>query len=249
MVSAGTGSPDPAAALQHLAASTSSLLRALDGLTDDQVRAASALPGWTRGHVLTHLSRNADGMGNLVTWAVSGVRTPMYPSAEARNADIEAGAGRPARELVADVAGSADRLAGALTALVAAGPEALARSVVFGTAQGPGRPAHRIASHRRREVEVHRADLDLDYRPQDWPADFVRQTLDDVSGHPRGVAEAGIAALVSDDGTRWPLATRAGTTTELIGSPSSLAAWLLGRTPPAALSTSDASPVPPPPPF
>jgi len=30
------------------------LHRALDGLTDEQVRAPSPLPGWTRGHVLAH---------------------------------------------------------------------------------------------------------------------------------------------------------------------------------------------------
>lgn len=249
MVIAGDGSTDPAADLKRLAASTDALLGALDTLTDAQVRIPSTLPGWTRGHVLTHIARNADAMGNLVTWAVSGVRTPMYPSAEARNADIEAGADRPAADIVADVAGSADRLAAALTALAAAGPEATARTVVFGTAQGPGRPASRIAPHRRREVEVHRADLGLGYRPEDWPEDFVRETLDDLSRHPRRAAEAGIAALVTDDGVRWPLADGADRTIELIGPASSLAAWLLGRPAPVSLSTSDGSPVPPPPPF
>ena len=33
-------------------------------LTDDGARGPSRLPGWTRGHVLTHLGRNADGNRN-----------------------------------------------------------------------------------------------------------------------------------------------------------------------------------------
>src|ERR671930_1390843 len=68
-------------------------------LTDAQARAPSGLPGWSRGHVLTHLARNADALVNLLTWARTGVETPMYASGEQRNADIEAGAGRSAEEL------------------------------------------------------------------------------------------------------------------------------------------------------
>ncbi|MFM8776484.1 MAG: maleylpyruvate isomerase N-terminal domain-containing protein, partial [Actinomycetota bacterium] len=36
------------------------LLTALGSLTDDQCREDSLLPNWSRGHVLTHLARNAD---------------------------------------------------------------------------------------------------------------------------------------------------------------------------------------------
>jgi maleylpyruvate isomerase len=34
--------------------------------------APSALPGWSRAHVLTHVARNADAMINLLTWARTG---------------------------------------------------------------------------------------------------------------------------------------------------------------------------------
>ena len=44
----------------------------------------SLLPGWSRGHVLTHLARNADGAVNLLTWARTGVETPQYVSQEQR---------------------------------------------------------------------------------------------------------------------------------------------------------------------
>ena len=44
--------------------STAALVTALqDGSwSDADVRAPSLLPGWSRGHVLTHIARNADGI-------------------------------------------------------------------------------------------------------------------------------------------------------------------------------------------
>src|SRR5919197_4025618 len=79
------------------------------GLTDGDARAASRLAGWSRGHVLTHLARNADALVNLLTWARTGVERPMYVSSDQRDADIEAGAGRTADELRADLRESAQR--------------------------------------------------------------------------------------------------------------------------------------------
>ena len=45
---------------------------------DDAFAAPSALPGWSRAHVLTHVARNADAMINLLTWARTGV--PHLPT-------------------------------------------------------------------------------------------------------------------------------------------------------------------------
>ena len=97
--------------LDRLAAATGRLLATASALSDAQAREPSLLPGWTRGHVLCHIARNADGMVNLLNWARTGTETPMYASAESRTADIEAGAGRHAAELTADVRESAARFA------------------------------------------------------------------------------------------------------------------------------------------
>ena len=80
--------------LDRLAAATGRLLASASTLSDAQAREPSLLPGWSRGHVLTHIARNADGMVNLLRWARTGTQTPMYASAQSRAADIEAGAGR-----------------------------------------------------------------------------------------------------------------------------------------------------------
>lgn len=54
--------------------------------------APSLIDGWTLGHVVTHLSRNADGLRNVLEGAEHGEQRPMYTSREERDAEIEAGA-------------------------------------------------------------------------------------------------------------------------------------------------------------
>ena len=128
----------------------------------------SLLPGWTRGHVLTHVARNADGLGNLLRWARTGAETPMYASREARRADIEAGAGRSAADLAADVQATAIGFAAEAASLP---DEAWAAQVRALT--GPPIPARSVLDWRLREVEIHHVDLAAGYRPGDWPAEFV----------------------------------------------------------------------------
>src|SRR5437870_12625963 len=88
--------------LDRLAAATDRVLATATALSDAQAREPSLLPGWTRGHVLTHIARNSGGMVNLLRWARTGTEAPMYASAESRGADIEAGAGRAAADLAAE---------------------------------------------------------------------------------------------------------------------------------------------------
>ena len=63
--------------LDRLAAATDRVLATATGMNEAQVREPSLLPGWTRGHVLCHLARNADGM---VTWP-PGTRCQSCPRA------------------------------------------------------------------------------------------------------------------------------------------------------------------------
>src|SRR5579875_4123016 len=94
----------PEAATALCVAAHARLLATARRLTDDQARAPSRLPGWTVGHVLTHLARNADGHTLRLEGALRGEEVPRYPGGQAqRNGDIESGAGRPAAEIVEDL--------------------------------------------------------------------------------------------------------------------------------------------------
>jgi len=137
--------------LDRLAAASERLLATATALSDAQAREPSLLPGWTRGHVLTHIARNADGMVNLLSWARTGTETPMYASAESRNADIEAGAGRRAADLAADLRESAARFAAAAAVMPGDAWAARVRAL-----RGPGFPALGVLDRRLSEVEIHR---------------------------------------------------------------------------------------------
>lgn len=144
--------------------STSLLLGAADRVTDEQLAQPSALPGWTRAHVLAHVHYNAEALRRLVHWARTGQRTPMYDSAEHRNAEIAEGACIPPERLRRLVQESAAALAADCDAL----PTACWRNEVV-TAQGRSVAAAEIIWMRTREAAVHAIDLDIGASFTDLP--------------------------------------------------------------------------------
>ena len=210
--------------LGPLEASTQSLRRTIAALRDDQVGEPSLLPGWTRGHVLNHIARNAEGMLNLVAWARTGVPTPMYESRAARDAAVEAGAHRSAAALRADVEETAERLAAGFAEL---DDEQWDAVVGIGKDNRPV-PMWDVPSHRRQEVEIHHVDLDLDYTLAHLPMDFVldqlRRVAEDLS------KQGGIPGFVlvgNDNEGFWTVGAGG---QEITGTPPSLLGWALGRT-------------------
>ncbi len=239
---------------------SSRLLRTAAGLSDQQASEQSALPGWSRGHVLTHIARNADGLRNLLIWAGTGVVTPQYPSLQARAEQIEAGAGRPAAELAADVAESA----GAFTAQARELPDDAWQTEVRGS-RGQPHPAWFTLHRRLSEVEIHHCDLAAGYQPANWPAWFVAEQLYRVTGE-FASNPATPAVLLTDAGTGRQYLLRAavesGREADAPGgsgqAPPELAvtgpgylllAWLLGRHDGAGLAADPAVPLPAIPPF
>ena len=212
--------------LDRLAAATDRVLATALALSDAQVREPSALPGWTRGHVLTHIARNADGLGNLLRWARTGTETPMYASAEARAADIEAGAGRPAAELATDVRESAAAFAAEAAEVPGDGWATMVRMLY-----GPPFPALVVLGRRLSEVEIHHVDLAAEYSPADWPADFVADVLPRVADSFTGRDDAP-RCVVWPEGAKdsFRIGPEQGTAPVIInGQPADLLAWLIGR--------------------
>ena len=157
----------------RLAQATDQLLRTTGRLAEGDQTESSLCPGWTRGHVLTHLARNAEGMARLVRAAVDGTGEAMYPSVAQRGVDIEAGAGRPLAELVADVAATAETLAGELARLTP-------RHDLIEVPRTPGGLTFRageLGFRRLREVVYHHVDLDAGFRFADLSPDLVELFL------------------------------------------------------------------------
>lgn len=212
---------------------------ALDG--DAAVAAPSLLPGWTRGHVLTHVARNADGLVNLLTWARTGVVTPQYESLQRRASDIQEGAGRPYEEQLADLREAAARFATAVEKMPAE-----AWAVRLDLPGGPQLAAH-VVWRRLREVEVHHVDLAAGYATADWPEAFSHRLLHEVVA---GLRERpGVPALVlHPDGLGHELRLGGADGAPTVAGPAhALAGWLSGRTDGAGLTVSPPGPLPVPP--
>ncbi len=201
---------------------------ALAELDEEAFSAPTGLPGWTRAHLLAHLAANAEAVGNLVHWAATGERTPMYSSPDQRNADIEAGTRRSGRDLAEWFAGSAARLDAAMDDLTEPQWEA---EVV--TAQGRTVPASETPWMRAREVMVHAVDLGAGVAFDDLPTDFLAALCDDIAGKrsaAAGTPAAGPALSVEapDAGARWDIAGT-GDPVLVTGALADVSSYLSGR--------------------
>jgi maleylpyruvate isomerase len=151
------GSFRPDAWIDGCLAAQARLAALIDRLSDDDVRRPSLLEGWTVGHVLTHLARNADSHTRIVQAAQRGELVPQYAGGpEQRARDIEAGWRRPAADI-------ADDVKAAQRGLEAAWASTDAETWATGCGlrrQGPTTLAD-LVFYRWQEVEVHLADLGL----------------------------------------------------------------------------------------
>jgi maleylpyruvate isomerase len=164
---------DLTALLAEVTDATAQLIGSAERLDDQAVREPCALPGWTRGHLLTHLARNADGLRNLLAWAATGERREMYPDRAKKDADIEAGSTRSAAQLAADLRESSQRFAEDAARLT---PQQWAAPVERRV--GGPQPAVRIPWWRLEEVLIHHVDLDTGFSPAHWPAEFTGPALE-----------------------------------------------------------------------
>jgi maleylpyruvate isomerase len=214
-------------------------------ITDQQAGEPSALPGWSRGHVLTHLARNADGLRNLLIWARTGVVTPQYPSAQVRDEEIEAGAGRPARELVVDFADSVTAFSDEAARLRSTDWAAEVQGM-----RGAAHPAWYTLWRRLSELEIHHVDLDAGYRTVDWPADFARECLQQATASFSGADSPAAALRAADDGSEYRIGPPEQEHSITVTGPSrALLAWLLGRGDGSSLTATPAGPLPSVPPW
>ncbi|MFI0943393.1 maleylpyruvate isomerase family mycothiol-dependent enzyme [Streptomyces sp. NPDC021020] len=207
--------------LQEAFAAGLARLRGLTGeLTDEALRAPSALPGWTRGHVLTHIEGVGQALARQARYALRGRTIEVYDGGRpARDAAIEAGHGRPAARLTAALADALDE---AEASWAAVGPGDWGRPVAYrdGTLRTVG-----LAWWR--ELEIHTVDALLGAGPSGWSPQLCTHLLDFLSVRaPGGV---GLTVTAVDTGEVWTYGRGAPIAVE--GRLTDLAAWFAGRRP------------------
>ena len=204
---------------------TDRLLTAAAKLDNASVAEPSRLPGWTRGHVLAHLARNADALVNVLGGH------PMYASGETRDAYIERDGPRSLDVQLTDLRESAARFQAAGTV-----PGDWSRTVEL--RNGVTDSASRIPFRRWVEVELHHVDLGIGYELEDLPEEFTEREIgflaDRFSEHP------GVPPTRLTDGTRaWNTGRKADAPEITVTGPApDLLGWLAGRRDRSGLSVS-----------
>ncbi|MGA5327918.1 maleylpyruvate isomerase family mycothiol-dependent enzyme [Streptomyces griseoincarnatus] len=195
------------------------LERLVAGLSDQQVAEASALPGWSRGHVLAHLTDNARMFARLARHALRGELVAGYDGGvDERNAIIEATAGRSAAEHRAQLSA---HTAGLEASWACATDVDWSRPVTFRNADLAA-----TVFARWREAWIHMVDLQLGVRPDDWPEDLAAHAIDFLFSR----LPAGTHVRAEDVGRQWS-GGDGPPVTMVTGGVRDLAAWLAGRTP------------------
>ena len=166
------GTDDMEAVTAGCRASHRNLLDIAGTMDEAAVRRPSRLEGWTVGHVLTHLARNAASHTRMLRAALAGDAVEQYAGGrEERAAAIEDGARRPAARLVDDVRSTTAELEETWAAMT---PPAWAG---HGLARGRPWPCRSMPWFRWREVEIHVVDLGVGYEAGQWPEEYVRREL------------------------------------------------------------------------
>lgn len=205
---------------------------AMNEFSDEELDEPSLLPGWSRKYLLGHVAGNAQALLNLVTWARTGIETPMYASSEARDAGIAQAAALPPDQLRQLVQDSVAVLELAMDGLTAGEWSNEVR-----TAQGRTLSADQIPWLRAREVLLHAVDLNGSVTTADLPATFLVALITDIAAK-RSVDANGPALVLSEPGGRTWVVAGDGDPATISGSLPAITSYLAGREPLTGLDSS-----------
>jgi maleylpyruvate isomerase len=189
----------------------------VSGLTAVELAVPTALPGWTRGHVIAHVADGGRAFADLTEAALRGEIVSLFPGGvDERNARIEEFATAP--DLM-------DRLGDGIARLEAAWARAepgdWRRPVRFRNGDLAG-----TVFARWRETWIHLVDCAVGVTPADWPESLAAHVIDFLWSR----VPSGVALVATDTGEHW------GSGDPVSGTVRDLAAWVAGRTPMGAVA-------------
>ena len=226
--------PDTLLAELHKAADAVSSLAA--NLTEADVPAPSALPGWTRGHVLAHIAGISNAMARQLEYAARGETVELYDGGyDGRTKAIEMSAGHALVQHRADLDSALER---ALRAFDSLDADADA-DTDGGNADAAGAAGWRAPISYRggvvldgglalwRELVIHASDLNTGRGPETWSRPFCEHLFTFLAARvPEEqklvLQPLGLPPVTIGTGRR---------STVISGMLTDVAAWLAGREP------------------
>lgn len=220
--------PDTLRAELHKAADVVTSLAAK--LTEADIPAPSALPGWTRGHVLAHITGISNAMARQLEYAARGETVELYDGGyDGRTKAIEMSAGHSLEQHRADLDAALERALHAFDALDA--------DTGADSSTGTG-GWHAPISYRGgvvldggfalwRELVIHASDLHTGRGPETWSRPFCEHLFTFLAarvpeGHKLVLQPLGLPPVTVGGGGR---------STVVSGMVTDIAAWLAGREP------------------
>lgn len=202
----------------------------IEGLTDQEARAGSALSEWSRGHVLGSRLAFIGAAARQIECALTGQRRDFFDGGRpGRDAEIETYAHRPATDLIETMRHAVASIEASWAAM---GSSDWTRPIIY---RGPG-PLTDVLAGCWREPEIHSVDLNLGVRPAHWSVELCVHLFGFLE--PR-VPEGIQLVLAVPDGRTWELGS--GERVTVSGALTDLAAWLSGRRPDGPVESSAGS--------
>jgi maleylpyruvate isomerase len=213
--------PAPADLLAELHKAADVVASAAAKFTDEDVKAPSALPGWTRGHVLAHLAGITNAMARQLEYAARGETIELYDGGQdGRNKAIGMAAGHSADVHRADLNAGLDRALKAFDSLEAGSGWQAPIAYRGGVVQDGGLALWR-------ELVIHTSDLGTGYGPETWSRQFCEHLFDFLAAR----VAPGEKLVLQPLGLPPRTIGGGGRSTVINGMITDIAAWLAGREP------------------
>jgi maleylpyruvate isomerase len=214
----------------QVATATQRLLDATRALSDADWQVIISLPGWTRAHLAAHLAHHGRALAEMAQQLVRTGQSVDW-HAQHSEAELNAGARRPADQLQAGLEQSATALGQAFDQL-----DDAAWAIPLRTALGP-LPATGLLVDRLNEVVLHHIDLELGLDFADLDPQLTRALLQWNLFRTASRFARVQLRVVSDEG--FTATVGQGTVVTVRGAEADILGWLTGRKDPAAVQGAD----------
>ena len=220
--------PAPEVLLAGLHKAADDLASDVAKLSDEDVKAPSALPGWTRGHVLAHLTGISVAMARQLEYAARGETIELYDGGmDGRNKAIDMAAGHDAATHLADLAAALERAVKTFDALPGIKDSSANRTGWYAPITYRGGVVLDGGLALWRELVIHTSDLLTGRGPETWSRQFCEHLFDFLTARVQPddrlvLQPLGLPPVSIGSGNR---------STVVSGMITDIAAWLAGREP------------------